>query len=82
MRRDVMFLEFDVAIRHSLRDTLLATGNVPAYQVRDYARVALQILPRYELLNSLLENRAFLRESNCCGVPTKVAFWQFVSLWA
>ncbi len=36
IRRDVMFLEFDVAIRHSLRDTLLATGNVPAYRVRDY----------------------------------------------
>ena len=33
-RRNVMFLEFDVAVRHSVRDTFLATGNVPAYKVR------------------------------------------------
>ncbi len=52
-----MFLEFDVAIRHSLRDTLLATGNVPAYQVRDYATVSQRILLWYELFNSLAENK-------------------------
>jgi len=33
MRRDVIFLEFDVAVRHSVRETFLATGNVPAYKV-------------------------------------------------
>ena len=33
LRRDVMFLEFDVAVRHSVRDTFLATGNVAAYKV-------------------------------------------------
>ena len=33
LRRDVMFLEFDTAARHSMRDTFLATGNVPAYNV-------------------------------------------------
>jgi len=33
LRRDVLFLEFDVAVRHSVRDTFLATGNVPAYKV-------------------------------------------------
>jgi len=33
LRRDVLFLEFDVAVRHSVRDTFLATGNIPAYKV-------------------------------------------------
>ena len=33
MRRDVLFLEFDVAVRHSVRDTFLATGNISAYKV-------------------------------------------------
>lgn len=33
LRRDVLFLEFDIAVRHSVRDTFLATGNVPAYKV-------------------------------------------------
>lgn len=33
MRRDVIFLEFDVTVRHSVRDIFLATGNIPAYKV-------------------------------------------------
>jgi len=33
MRRDVLFLEFDVTVRHSVRDTFLARGNIPAYKV-------------------------------------------------
>jgi len=33
LRRDVLFLEFDVAVRHSVRETFLATGNVSAYKV-------------------------------------------------
>ncbi len=33
LRRDVMFLEFDVAVRHALRETFLATGNVAAHKV-------------------------------------------------
>ena len=33
LRRDVMFLEFDTAVRHSMADTFLSTGNVQAYQV-------------------------------------------------
>ena len=33
LRRDVLFLEFDVAVRHSVGDTFLATGNVLAYKV-------------------------------------------------
>lgn len=32
-RRDLLFLEFDIAIRHAVRDTFLATGNVAAYKV-------------------------------------------------
>ncbi|OXB67983.1 hypothetical protein ASZ78_006619, partial [Callipepla squamata] len=30
--RDVMFLQFDAAIRHRLRETFLSSGNVSAYQ--------------------------------------------------
>jgi len=33
LRRDLLFLEFDVAIRHSVSDTFLATGNVSAFKV-------------------------------------------------
>lgn len=33
-RRDNMFLEFDVSISHSVRDTFLSTGNEAAYRVR------------------------------------------------
>ena len=33
LRRDVMFLEFDTAVRHSMADTFLSTGNVQAYKV-------------------------------------------------
>ena len=33
LRRDVLFLEFDVAVRHSVCDTFLATGNIHAYKV-------------------------------------------------
>ena len=33
LRRDVMFLEFDVAVRHCMRETFLATNNVAAYKV-------------------------------------------------
>jgi hypothetical protein len=33
LRRDVMFLEFDAAVRHSMRDTFLATNNKRAYDV-------------------------------------------------
>ena len=35
LRRDVMFLEFDAAVRHCMRETFLATSNVPAYKVGD-----------------------------------------------
>ncbi|KAJ8047612.1 hypothetical protein HOLleu_06654 [Holothuria leucospilota] len=31
LRRDVLFLEFDAAIRHSLRNTLLSTKNAPGF---------------------------------------------------
>ncbi|XP_015714160.1 uncharacterized protein CCDC162P isoform X2 [Coturnix japonica] len=30
--RDIMFLQFDAAIRHRLRETFLSSGNVSAYQ--------------------------------------------------
>ena len=33
LKCDVMFLEFDVAVRHCMRETFLATNNVPAYKV-------------------------------------------------
>ena len=33
-RRDNMFLEFDISISHSVRDTFLSTGNEVAYKVR------------------------------------------------
>lgn len=33
LRRDVMFLTMDTAVRHSMRDTFLASGNSHAYQV-------------------------------------------------
>ena len=32
-RRDNMFLEFDISISHSVRDTFLSTGNEAAYKV-------------------------------------------------
>ncbi|XP_047413840.1 uncharacterized protein LOC124988397 isoform X2 [Sciurus carolinensis] len=32
LRRDVMFLKFDAAVRHLIRRTFLAAGNVSAYQ--------------------------------------------------
>ncbi|XP_004422253.2 PREDICTED: coiled-coil domain-containing protein 162-like [Ceratotherium simum simum] len=32
LRREVMFLQFDAAVRHLIRRTFLATGNAPAYQ--------------------------------------------------
>ncbi|XP_061178732.1 uncharacterized protein LOC133187394 [Saccostrea echinata] len=31
MRRDVMFLEFDTAVRHCMMDTFLSTGNVQSF---------------------------------------------------
>ena len=34
LRRDVMFLEFDTAVRHCMADTFLSTGNVQAYKVQ------------------------------------------------
>jgi hypothetical protein len=33
LRRDVMFLELDTAVRHCMADTFLSTGNVQAYKV-------------------------------------------------
>lgn len=33
LRRDVMFLEFDTAVRHSMSDTFLSTGNLQAFKV-------------------------------------------------
>lgn len=33
MRRDVMFLEFDTAVRHCMMDTFLSTGNVQSFHV-------------------------------------------------
>lgn len=33
LRRDVMFLEIDTAVRHSMIDTFLHTGNVQAFKV-------------------------------------------------
>ncbi|XP_063523133.1 uncharacterized protein LOC129039097 [Pongo pygmaeus] len=32
LQREVMFLHFDTAVRHLIRRTFLAAGNVPAYQ--------------------------------------------------
>ncbi|XP_053138734.1 coiled-coil domain-containing protein 162-like [Hemicordylus capensis] len=32
MHREVMFLQFDAAVRHSMRETFLSSGNVFAYQ--------------------------------------------------
>jgi len=34
-----MFLEFDISISHSVRDTFLSTGNEAAYRVRTEARL-------------------------------------------
>ena len=33
LRRDVLFLQFDTAVRHSMRETFLARGNKQAHQV-------------------------------------------------
>ena len=33
LRRDVMFLEFEVAIKYNMRDTMLSMGNKRAYKV-------------------------------------------------
>ena len=35
LRRDVMFLEYDTAVRHAMRDTFLATKNTQAYKVNN-----------------------------------------------
>ncbi|KAL5014657.1 hypothetical protein ScPMuIL_008927 [Solemya velum] len=32
LRKDVMFLEFDTAVRHCMRDTFLSTGNTVAFK--------------------------------------------------
>ncbi|XP_061479532.1 uncharacterized protein LOC133383234 isoform X2 [Rhineura floridana] len=32
MHRDVMFLQFEAAVRHSMRESFLSSGNVSAYQ--------------------------------------------------
>ncbi|KAK3588936.1 hypothetical protein CHS0354_023696 [Potamilus streckersoni] len=32
LRRDIMFLEFDTAVRHCMADTFLSTGNVQSYK--------------------------------------------------
>ncbi|PVD25251.1 hypothetical protein C0Q70_15749 [Pomacea canaliculata] len=34
LRRDVMFLEFETAVRHCMTDTFLSAGNMQAYQVK------------------------------------------------
>lgn len=34
LRKDVMFLEFDTAVRHCMTDTFLSTGNVQAFKVK------------------------------------------------
>ena len=33
LRREVMFLEFEIAIKYNLRDTMLSMGNKPAFDV-------------------------------------------------
>lgn len=44
-RRDNMFLEFDISISHSVRDTFLSTGNEAAYKsITDNMEFALQNL--------------------------------------
>ena len=42
-RRDNMFLEFDISISHSVRDTFLSTGNEAAYKVRTQNRTETKI---------------------------------------
>lgn len=37
LRRDVMFLEFEAALRFNLRDTFLGMGNKEAYNVSELA---------------------------------------------
>ncbi|XP_072026117.1 uncharacterized protein [Amphiura filiformis] len=45
LRRDVLFLEFDTSMRHSLCDTLLSTGNIPGYRtITDSIYTALTML--------------------------------------
>ena len=39
LRRDVMFLEYDMAVRSSMADTFLATGNIQAYKVKLYLSI-------------------------------------------
>ncbi|XP_078069662.1 coiled-coil domain containing 162 [Mustelus asterias] len=42
LKREVMFLQFDAAVRHSIRETFLSAGNVSAFQtVTDSMRQAL-----------------------------------------
>lgn len=33
LRRDVLFLEFDTAVRHCMTDTFISTGNMQAFRV-------------------------------------------------
>ncbi|XP_068750634.1 uncharacterized protein [Montipora capricornis] len=57
-RRDNMFLEFDISISHSVRDTFLSTGNEAAYksitQNMQFALKNLSNLPRPSIYGAFL----------------------------
>ncbi|XP_012939634.1 uncharacterized protein LOC101845475 [Aplysia californica] len=49
LRRDVMFLEFDTAVRTCMADTFLSTGNMQAYEsIVNNAHYALSMLSRVQ----------------------------------
>ncbi|KAK6176827.1 hypothetical protein SNE40_015054 [Patella caerulea] len=58
LRRDVMFLEFDTAVRHSMVDTFISTGNIPAFVATTnnthHALPSLSNVQRPSLFNSQL----------------------------
>lgn len=53
LRRDVMFLEFDTAIRHCMINTFLSTGNITAMKVILHSHSDIHLLIILNLYNDI-----------------------------
>ncbi|XP_059838957.1 uncharacterized protein si:ch73-242m19.1 isoform X2 [Hypanus sabinus] len=52
LKRDVMFLQFDAAVRHSIREAFLSAGNIAAFQaVTDAMHQALPVMSNSAVSN-------------------------------
>ena len=63
LRRDVMFLEFEVAIKYNMRDTMLSMGNKRAYKVSTthFSLISLvfYLIQPFLILQALMEGMHF-----------------------